>query len=503
MGTFSRRLISSILLLVVFTSLSYFFFLFRISNEIFKVESIESLRHIIFVSGLAITTLAAIGAFSLSFLLTKRLRRPVQELVKATKALSRGDFDQHIKARSFTEIEELIFNFNYMVQQLKHLDQESKKYSKNLEKIARDRAKDLSYIYKISREVSSSLELDEVLDAVIKRTMEALSLRVCTILLVEEVSESGLKVARSQGMNIKRVESQAIKKGEGISGWVWEKREPLLIKDIDQDNRFIGREKEKYYSGSIIAVALEAKTKIIGVIVGNNKTGTETFEKNDLLLLQEIACESAIAIENALLYKSLKQIYVHTISALAGALDAKDHYTRSHSENVTRYAVAIAKEMGLSEVQTELIRQACQLHDLGKIGIHDYILSKKGKLSPEEWEEIRAHALRGAQILKPIEFLSEVAELIQQHHERYDGSGYPMKLSGQDIQLGARIMSVADSFDAMVSARPYRRAFSLSKAITELQGNSGSQFDPGIVKVFLKVLEDNPGLIPPAEQNKE
>lgn len=492
-------MIFSILLLVLLTSFSYFLFLFEITNEILSVETIEELRRIVIISGLAITTVAVIGALSISFLLTRRITRPIEELSKAVKAITKGEFDQHIKAHSYAEVEELIFNFNYMAQQLKKLHQETKRHSRDLELVAQNRTKELSYIYKISREVSSSLELDEVLDAVVKRTTEALNLRICAILLVDEITEDSLHVVRSQGMNIKRIEKHPLKQGEGISGWVWDHKEALLVKDVDQDPRLIERKKEKYYTGGIIAVPLEAKGKTIGVIIGNNKVDGGQFKKDDLLLLTEIANESAVALENALLYKSLKQVYVHTISALAGALDAKDHYTRSHSENVTRYAVAIAKEMGLDDAQIELIRQACQLHDLGKIGIHDYILSKKGKLSPEEWEEIRAHALRGAQILQPIGFLNEVAELVRQHHERYDGSGYPLRLSGQDIQLGARIMAVADSFDAMVSERPYRKAFALSKAIAELKTNSGTQFDPGIVKIFLKVLDKNPELIRESE----
>ncbi|MBU3933616.1 MAG: HD domain-containing protein, partial [Candidatus Omnitrophica bacterium] len=282
--------------------------------------------------------------------------------------------------------------------------------------------------------------------------------------------------------------------GQGISGWAWKNKEALLIKDIGQDSRFIGRKKERYYAGSLICVPLEAKGKIIGVINGNNKTNGESFKQGDLLLLREIAAESAIAIENALLYKNLKEIYVHTISALASALEAKDRYMRSHSENVTTCAVAIAEELGLSASQIEVIQQACQLHDLGKIGIHDYILNKKGKLSPEEWDEVKLHSLRGAQILQPIGFLGEVAELVKEHHERFDGKGYPHSLAGRDIRLGARIMSVADAFDAMVSERPYRKALSLPQAMAELKANSGTQFDPDIINVFLKVLQTRPDL---------
>jgi len=195
------------------------------------------------------------------------------------------------------------------------------------------------------------------------------------------------------------------------------------------------------------------------------------------------------------LYHDMEFAYMATVKALAQAIDAKDHYTHSHSLNVTKYAVAIAKEMGLSPLEVETLREACQLHDLGKIGIHDYILSKSEKLTQEEWEKIRSHSLRGAEILEPLTFLEDVTILIRQHHERYEGTGYPNGLKEEEIELGARIITVADAFDAMISERPYRKAYSKEYAISELKENSSTQFDPQVVKAFLEVLKKTPGII--------
>lgn len=494
MGRFRTRLVLSLLVLILFISASYLLFLFQISNNILTVQTDQQLFRLILFSGLAITFLAIIAALSISFLLTRRISRSINEIIKVTQAISKMNFDHQIKIRSYSEIEELISSFNHMVEQLKNFQQTTKRRRQDLEKIAREKTKELSYIYRIGQEISSTLELDGVLDTIVQRTSEILGLKTCVILLVNQADQK-LEVLRAAGINLKKIKRQILRRGEGISGWAWDKRDSLLITDVDQDSRFIARKREKYYAGCLISTPLEAKGKIIGIINGNNRVNGELFREEDLLLLKEIATESAIAIENALLYKNLKGIYLHTISALASALETKDRYTRSHSENVTKYAVAIAEEFGLPISQIEFIRQACQLHDLGKIGIHDYILTKKGNLSPEEWDEIKLHSLRGAQILQPIDFLNEIADLIRQHHERFDGKGYPYNLSGQNIHLGARIMSVADAFDAMISARPYRKALSLSQAIEELKANSGTQFDPGIVKVFLKLLEANPELI--------
>ena len=188
------------------------------------------------------------------------------------------------------------------------------------------------------------------------------------------------------------------------------------------------------------------------------------------------------------LYEDLRTTYMRTIKALAEAIDARDHYTHSHSENVAKYAVAIATEMQLSVRDVEHIRQACELHDVGKIGIEDRILLKPSALTEEEWIQVKLHPITGAQILEPLTFLSEVIELVRQHHEHFDGSGYPMGLKGEEIFLGARIIHIADAYDAMVSARSYRKTpLSKEEAIYEIKKNTGTQFDPKVAEAFLKI----------------
>ncbi len=163
---------------------------------------------------------------------------------------------------------------------------------------------------------------------------------------------------------------------------------------------------------------------------------------------------------------------------------------------VAKYAVAIAEEMEFPADRIELIRQASHLHDIGKIGVHDFILLKPDKLTDEEWEEIKLHSVKGAEILAPlVVFLDGVIDMVKQHHERYDGKGYPGHYRGGQINMGARIMAVADAFDAMLSGRPYKKPYSKKKAIEELRENSGKQFDPKIVDAFLEVLTKEPELI--------
>ncbi len=210
-----------------------------------------------------------------------------------------------------------------------------------------------------------------------------------------------------------------------------------------------------------------------------------SLQKQNLLLARRIE-ESTKNLSR--LYEDLRETYMRTIKALAHAIDARDHYTYSHSDNVARYAEIIARQMNVELPYLENIKDACQLHDLGKIGVHDNVLGKPGALTQEEFNEIKKHSEKGAQILEPLKFLDNVIDIVKHHHERWDGKGYPDGLKGEAIPLGSRIMAVADSYDAMVSARPYRKVgLSMNEAIEEIKRNSGVQFDPNVVEAFLKV----------------
>jgi putative two-component system response regulator len=184
-------------------------------------------------------------------------------------------------------------------------------------------------------------------------------------------------------------------------------------------------------------------------------------------------------------YFDLQQMSLDVVRSLALALDARDHYTRGHSEWVAKYSVQIAKTMNCSEQDLEKLELAALLHDVGKIGVKDSILRKPAKLTQEEFAAVQRHPLSSAEIIQPVAYLRELVPAVRHHHERFDGKGYPDGLTGESIPFSARILTVADSFEAMTSDRPYRKALSFEKAMAEIRRCRGTQFDPAIVDAFL------------------
>lgn len=359
-----------------------------------------------------------------------------------------------------------------------------------LERMLREKENVLFLINSISKEISKSLNLDDIVKSIVNNIYTALDVEICSILLLDESGSLYIKYAIGIDNNI--ISSTKIPRGEGVSGWVLEHKKAVFVEDVESDSRFIKRNDEKYYTKSFISIPLYTRTESIGVININNKHSRERFSIEDFELMKEIAIEASIAIEKAKLYKNLQELYIMAVKSLVYAIDMKDHYTHSHSEEVAKYVTVICKELNFEDSEIRTIEQAAQLHDIGKIGIKDSILNKPGPLTKEEFEEIKLHSTKGAEIIEPLEFLQDVAKMVRQSHERYDGKGYPDGLKGEEINIGARIIAVADSYDTMCSERVYRkRKLSKEEAMAELKNNSSTQFDPKIVEVFIKILRNS------------
>ncbi|OQA01559.1 MAG: Cyclic di-GMP phosphodiesterase response regulator RpfG [Planctomycetes bacterium ADurb.Bin401] len=241
---------------------------------------------------------------------------------------------------------------------------------------------------------------------------------------------------------------------------------------------------------NIIAVPLSCNNKIIGMMIATNLLDRNDFDTNNIRLFNAVATECAIFIGNQNHFMDLKELLIGSLKALVNSIDAKDQYTRGHSDRVAIISKWIAehysksKKIGQEDIQK--IYLSGLLHDIGKIGISEEVLKKPGKLTEEEYEEMKNHPAIGAGILSEIQQMSEILPGILHHHERFDGKGYPKGLAANNIPLMGKIVMIADSFDAMTSERTYRKALSVDDALKEIEANLGRQFDPAIGQIFLK-----------------
>ncbi len=239
---------------------------------------------------------------------------------------------------------------------------------------------------------------------------------------------------------------------------------------------------------SLIIVPLKMRDRLLGFVATVSLNASRRFDEGQRKLLSIIASRAAAAIENARLYEDLQATFQQTIQSLARTIDKMDRYTAGHSERVARYAVNLARWLGLDDVQIEIVRHSALMHDIGKIGCV-MNLNKAGKLTQNEYEVFKRHPAYGREILDPIKFLGPVIPGVHLHHERWDGRGYPLGLAGKDIPLIARIISVADTYDAMTSDRAYRRALPHEVTVSEIERCSGTQFDPDVAGTFTERIE--------------
>lgn len=233
----------------------------------------------------------------------------------------------------------------------------------------------------------------------------------------------------------------------------------------------------------VIRRSLEHRDRLLREKQYKNDLQNEIQKKTELLQMKNRQLESNV--------RNLESIMVEVISSFMEMMEHKDPYLAGHTKNVVRYCNAFARILHLNERESQLLEFAAKLHDIGKMALPDNILNKDSKLSNEEWVEMKQHPNIGAMILKPLEFMAETAEIIQQHHERYDGTGYPQGLSGEEINYFARILTIANAYDAITSARPHKEAMDRVDAILEIEHNKGKQFDPQLAELFINWLRVN------------
>lgn len=391
------------------------------------------------------------------------------------------------------EIENLNISLEERIEEIEHANYTIADLASELEQknIHLEKAVErLSTLYKIGLAINSTIDIDRLFNLIVRTTTTALNASIGYTILYDEQKQL-LNVITLIGNGKILAPQKAIPlKNSGVSAWVIRNRQPILIEDIDKTPQFDRFSDLGYERKTVICAPLILKDEIIGTISVVNKHDNSSFTHDEMEMLITIAAQASIAIKNATLYDEQQQTYLNTIQALVSAIEASDSYTRGHSERVTRYSLELGKRMNLSQDRLQILERAAILHDIGKIGVDLSLLHKEGKLTPGDIRELQQHPAIGMHILEPISFLKEVRVCIGQHHERYDGMGYPGRIKKDEQLLESRILTVADSFDAMTTDRPYRKGFSLEAAIEELQENAGTQFDPSIVEIFTELLEE-------------
>jgi putative nucleotidyltransferase with HDIG domain len=242
--------------------------------------------------------------------------------------------------------------------------------------------------------------------------------------------------------------------------------------------------------GSVICALLRTPRKRLGVIHLDRGHLQDPFTRNDLHLADALAASVSAGIESAQLLHKQRQLFLNTLTVLSQAVEMRDPYTGGHTSRVTQYSLLLARRLGLAAEELEVLRYGTPLHDIGKIGIDDAILRKPGRLTPEEFEVMKAHTTKGAAILATIPEMEPAVPIARSHHERWSGQGYPQGLAGESIPRLARVVAVADAFDAMSSDRPYRKGVSPEAALVELEKQGGRQFDPECVAAFVAVRDE-------------
>jgi len=349
------------------------------------------------------------------------------------------------------------------------------------------RLKAIIPLFEISKVLVSEFDLAGLFRIITEVIVQEFQADRLSLMLIDEVGGE-LMIRASHGLPPELASQARRRAGEGVSGLVVKHGKPFIISNGHHpDPEVMQALNRENMPVSSMSVPLMGRNKVIGVL-NISKYKQPSFTTSDLQIASILASQVVSALENAKLYDNLRDSYVRTVQALVAAVEAKDPYTRWHSTNVAKYAVAIARDLGMSPSHLEEIHIASILHDVGKIGISERIISKPDRLSHDEFEVMKDHPAHGVRILDPIGFSVVIIDAIFQHHERYDGKGYPQGLLGDAISLPARILSVADTIDAMLSECPYRGVISGEDVLKELERESGGQFDPAISIVAQRLI---------------
>ena len=393
---------------------------------------------------------------------------PLELLKNGTRRIAMKNFDSRVDLKSGDEFEELAMDFNEMAS---HLNRQFKT---------------LNTMAEIDRAILSSLDARIIVKTIIHRMYDWFVCESVAIALMDATQKNtGRLYFNTCGQENELFEKPFEFRPSDLDA-LYVNPEYLIIDAVQNPSSFISTLVDHgLESFLILPVFLKEKLKAV-ITIGRSRTNV--FSTEDITQARQMADQVAVALSNATLIEEMEQLSWGTLKALARTVDAKSSWTAGHSTRVTEMALKIGSVMGLSPKKMDDLHRAALLHDIGKVGIPVAILDKPGALDDKEYGLIKKHPSIGARILEPIASYKEIIPIVLQHHERYDGKGYPGGLSGDEIDLGARILSVADVYDALKSDRPYRQGWAFERVVDLITEEAGRQFDPNVVKAFLEIM---------------
>lgn len=358
----------------------------------------------------------------------------------------------------------------------------------------RERLELMISLSEIAQQIATSLELDEVLQRILQIAIQQSKADKVSIMLVDHsTSPLRLKLVAAEGLS-KDLLSIEVPVGEGIAGQVALTGSPLIInaKTIQQ---FSTHALHYQGAGSALCLPLKVGNRVLGVL---NLTRLEwglPFSESDIRLYLVLAAQAALAIENAQLHQKVREGYIAALASFCKYAENLMPYRQGHSMRVGIYAKNLAETLGMDKREAEQMRIAALIQDLGLLRVPKEILAKPGKLTEDEWLLVRQHPIWSLELVEPPAVLTEMVEMaVKHHHERFDGKGYPEGLKGEEIPLSARLLAVADTFDALCSERPYRPSYPTEQALNEMSKLAGSQLDPDLTETFIQIVTENGNL---------